>query len=202
MGILATADDTRGVGSIAADLDQCLAQQCLGDPQAIGGAGALVGDRRKVRGKHGAPYRRRCLTSPPSPDLGELLRRFASKQVRSVGTVGGNIANGSPIGDTPPALIALGATLVLQRGAATRELALEDFLWARRIMSEHLLQRVDDPPIRTTVEVRKRQQPVREIVRGRIVGRFDRCPTPVAPQGCSLPLKNRCDLVTNGRKVW
>ena len=64
------------------------------------------------------------------PDLGELLRRFASKQVRNVGTVGGNIANGSPIGDTPPALIALGATLVLQRGAATRELPLEDFFIA------------------------------------------------------------------------
>jgi xanthine dehydrogenase small subunit len=64
------------------------------------------------------------------PDLGELLRRFASKQVRSVGTIGGNIANGSPIGDTPPALIALDATLVLQRGAATREMALEDFFIA------------------------------------------------------------------------
>jgi xanthine dehydrogenase small subunit len=64
------------------------------------------------------------------PDLGELLRRFASKQVRNVGTLGGNIANGSPIGDTPPALIALGATLVLQRGAAIRELALEDFFIA------------------------------------------------------------------------
>ena len=43
------------------------------------------------------------------PDLGELLRRFAGRQVRTVGTIGGNIANGSPIGDTPPALIALGA---------------------------------------------------------------------------------------------
>ncbi len=64
------------------------------------------------------------------PDLGELLRRFAGKQVRNVGTLGGNIANGSPIGDTPPALIALGATLVLQRGAAIRELALEDFFIA------------------------------------------------------------------------
>ncbi len=61
------------------------------------------------------------------PDLGELLRRFASKQVRNMGTIGGNIANGSPIGDTPPALIALGATLVLQRGSAIRELPLADF---------------------------------------------------------------------------
>ena len=64
------------------------------------------------------------------PDFGELMRRFAGKQVRNVGTIGGNIANGSPIGDTPPALIALGATLVLQRGAATCELALEDFFIA------------------------------------------------------------------------
>ena len=44
-------------------------------------------------------------------DLGELMRRFAGKQIRTAGTVGGNIANGSPIGDLPPALIALGATL-------------------------------------------------------------------------------------------
>jgi xanthine dehydrogenase small subunit len=61
------------------------------------------------------------------PDLGELMRRFAGLQVRQVGTIGGNIANGSPIGDTPPALIALGSTLTLQRGGATRALPLEDF---------------------------------------------------------------------------
>ncbi len=64
------------------------------------------------------------------PDLGELMRRFASVQVRSIGTIGGNIANGSPIGDTPPALIALGATLALQRGAVMREMPLEDFFIA------------------------------------------------------------------------
>ena len=64
------------------------------------------------------------------PDLGELMRRFAGKQVRNMGTVGGNIANGSPIGDTPPALIALNATLLLQRGTTIRELPLEDFFIA------------------------------------------------------------------------
>jgi xanthine dehydrogenase small subunit len=63
-------------------------------------------------------------------DLGELMRRFASQQVRHMGTIGGNVANGSPIGDTPPALIALGATLVLQKGTTTRTLALEDFFIA------------------------------------------------------------------------
>ena len=64
------------------------------------------------------------------PDLGELMRRFAGKQIRTVGTIGGNIANGSPIGDTPPALIALGATLRLQQGETQRGLPLEDFFLA------------------------------------------------------------------------
>ena len=61
------------------------------------------------------------------PDLAELFRRFGGKQVRAVGTLGGNIANGSPIGDTMPALIALGTTLHLRRGDATRSMPLEDF---------------------------------------------------------------------------
>jgi xanthine dehydrogenase small subunit len=64
------------------------------------------------------------------PDLGELMRRFACVQIRTAGTIGGNIANGSPIGDTPPALIALGATLTLQQAGTTRTLPLEDFFVA------------------------------------------------------------------------
>ncbi len=64
------------------------------------------------------------------PDLGDLMSRFGSMQVRVSGTVGGNIANGSPIGDLPPALIALGARVELRRGEASRELALEDFFLA------------------------------------------------------------------------
>jgi len=61
------------------------------------------------------------------PDFGELLRRLGGRQVRNTGTIGGNIANGSPIGDSPPALIALDATLVLRRGKAQRRLPLENF---------------------------------------------------------------------------
>ena len=61
------------------------------------------------------------------PDVGEMLRRLGSKQVRATGTVGGNIANGSPIGDSPPVLIALGASIELRHGDARRTLALEDF---------------------------------------------------------------------------
>jgi xanthine dehydrogenase small subunit len=61
------------------------------------------------------------------PSFGELLRRYASEQVRNAATIGGNIANGSPIGDGPPALIALGATLHLRRGDEMRSLPLEEF---------------------------------------------------------------------------
>jgi len=61
------------------------------------------------------------------PDLGELVRRIGGVQVRNAGTIGGNIANGSPIGDMPPALIALGAELTLRRGTERRTIALEDF---------------------------------------------------------------------------
>ena len=64
------------------------------------------------------------------PDLGELVRRIGGPQVRNAGTIGGNIANGSPIGDTPPALIALGARLTLRRGADRRTMPLEDFFIA------------------------------------------------------------------------
>ncbi len=61
------------------------------------------------------------------PDLGELVRRIGGLQVRNAGTIGGNIANGSPIGDMPPALIALGAELVLRRGSERRTMPLELF---------------------------------------------------------------------------
>ena len=61
------------------------------------------------------------------PSYGEMLRRFASQQVRAAATIGGNIANGSPIGDNPPALIALGATLELRKGDSRRSLPLEEF---------------------------------------------------------------------------
>jgi len=65
-----------------------------------------------------------------SPEFDELLRRLGGLQVRNLGTICGNIANGSPIGDMPPALIAAGATLVLRKGAAQREMPLEDFFLA------------------------------------------------------------------------
>lgn len=61
------------------------------------------------------------------PDLHEISRRFASPPIRNAGTLCGNIANGSPIGDAMPALMALGATLVLRNEEGTRELPLDEF---------------------------------------------------------------------------
>lgn len=60
------------------------------------------------------------------PELSELWHRFASTPIRSSGTLVGNLANGSPIGDTASAFIALGAQVVLRHDDSSRELALED----------------------------------------------------------------------------
>lgn len=61
------------------------------------------------------------------PELQDLYERFASLPIRNAGTLVGNVANGSPIGDSMPALIALGTQVVLQQGTQIRYLALEDF---------------------------------------------------------------------------
>ena len=81
------------------------------------GAGATYEDAISTLAKHW-------------PDLGELVRRIGSRQVRNTGTIGGNIANGSPIGDMPPALIALDTTLHLRGDKGRRSLPLEDYFLA------------------------------------------------------------------------
>ncbi len=60
------------------------------------------------------------------PELDEMFRRFSSVPVRNAGTLVGNIANGSPIGDSMPALIPVEARVKLRQGAKNREMALED----------------------------------------------------------------------------
>jgi xanthine dehydrogenase small subunit len=64
------------------------------------------------------------------PQTVELWDRIGGEQVRNMGTIGGNVANGSPIGDTPPALIALGAKVILRKGGKRRSVALEDYFIA------------------------------------------------------------------------
>ena len=60
------------------------------------------------------------------PEFGEMFRRFASLPVRNAGTLVGNVANGSPIGDSMPALIAVNTRVRLRLGDSSRDLALED----------------------------------------------------------------------------
>ena len=62
----------------------------------------------------------------PYPEFGEMFRRFASVPVRNAGTLVGNVANGSPIGDSMPALMAIGTRVNLRLGEQRREMALED----------------------------------------------------------------------------
>jgi len=61
------------------------------------------------------------------PSVTEVWLRFASPPIRNAGTMGGNVANGSPIGDSAPVLIALDAAVLLRRGARQRRMPLADF---------------------------------------------------------------------------
>ena len=62
-----------------------------------------------------------------APELTDVWLRFASPPIRNAGTMGGNVANGSPIGDSPPVLISLDAQIELRKGARVRRMALADF---------------------------------------------------------------------------
>ena len=82
------------------------------------------------------------------PTLREMGRRFASPPVRNAGTLGGNVANGSPIGDAAPVLIALGAQLVLRRGEVQRRIALQDFYtgyMCNELQTGEFLQSIEVP---------------------------------------------------------
>ncbi len=82
------------------------------------------------------------------PDFGVLLHRLGSRQIRNRGTIGGNIGNASPIGDTAPVLIALGATLLLRRGAVQRSIPVEDFFVGYRktaLEPGEFIERIDIP---------------------------------------------------------
>ena len=62
-----------------------------------------------------------------APSLTDVWLRFASPPIRNAGTIGGNVANGSPIGDAPPVLMALDAEIELRKGARVRRMPLTDF---------------------------------------------------------------------------
>ena len=99
------------------------------------------------------------------PQLAELALRFGSPPVRNSGTLCGNIANGSPIGDSMPVLIALGAQLELRCGAQTRQLPLEQFYLG--------YQRKDLKPAEFLVCVRFRRQTAPLLASYKVSKRFD-----------------------------
>ncbi len=101
----------------------------------IGGLSALrtvsVGDNGALRIGAGVSYSQlRPIVAASHPELARLIERIGGEQVRNMGTIGGNIANGSPIGDMPPALIALGATVELRHGDRRRSMPLDAFFIA------------------------------------------------------------------------
>src|SRR6185437_16698861 len=66
------------------------------------------------------------------PLLDQLWPQFASRLIRNGATIGGNIGTASPIGDTPPALLALDAALVLASSGGEREVRLADYFTGYR----------------------------------------------------------------------
>jgi xanthine dehydrogenase small subunit len=104
------------------DLDCLVFIGDVGDLKAIEETleGVRIGAGVRYAEAHGALARLHA-------DLGELVRRIGGLQVRSSATVCGNIANGSPIGDGPPALIALGAELTLRSAEGRRTMPLEAY---------------------------------------------------------------------------
>lgn len=70
------------------------------------------------------------------PEFGDMIERIGSLQVRNQGTLGGNVGNASPIGDTPPVLIALDARLNLRKGDDVRNIATEDYFVDYKVTSQ------------------------------------------------------------------
>ena len=92
-----------------------------------------------------------ALVAASLPDFAEVLRRFGSPPIRSTATLAGNIANGSPIGDTMPCLIALGASMLLRKGDKTRSVALDQFYTGQKktvLQPGEFIEAVDLPKLK------------------------------------------------------
>ena len=82
------------------------------------------------------------------PEIREMWERFASPPIRNAGTMGGNVANGSPIGDSMPGLIALGATVTLRNSEGSRTLPMEDLYigyMKKAMAADEILEAIDGP---------------------------------------------------------
>ena len=100
------------------------------------------------------------------PALRDIWLRFASLPIRHAGTMGGNVANGSPIGDSAPVLMALGACVVLQRGQQLRKMKLEDFY------TDYMKNRLEPGEFVQSLQV-PRRWPAQQLRAYKISKRFD-----------------------------
>jgi xanthine dehydrogenase small subunit len=105
----------RDLGDIlyVGDVDELKRIEARGDELHIGAGVSLEVAWRALAARH--------------PELTDVWLRFASVPIRNAGTLGGNVANGSPIGDAPPVLMALDAQIELRHGAGTRRMPLTEF---------------------------------------------------------------------------
>jgi len=101
------------------------------------------------------------------PTLRDLWLRFAALPLRLAGTMGGNVANGSPIGDSAPVLMALGATLVLRRGGRVRSMPLDDFYVG------YMQNRLEEGEFLQAIEVPRRGERIQAVRAYKISKRFD-----------------------------
>jgi xanthine dehydrogenase small subunit len=110
---------------------------------SIGAAASLEDAWRALAGRH--------------PELAEVWLRFASPPIRHAGTLGGNVANGSPIGDAAPVLMALDAQVELRRGDTVRRLPLSSFYvgyMKNQLVPGEFVQALAVPPARPGLIVR------------------------------------------------
>ncbi|SHI89010.1 xanthine dehydrogenase small subunit [Roseomonas rosea] len=121
---------------------------CLSDVPELNGLEATA---TGLRVGAAASYRRllaACAADPAFAPLAKLLRSLGSRQIRGMGTLGGNLGTASPIGDALPPLIALRASLRLAGPGGMREMAVEDFLTGYRqnaLRAEEVIQDVHIP---------------------------------------------------------
>ena len=129
------------------------------------------------------------------PTLRDVWLRFASPPIRHAGTMGGNVANGSPIGDAAPVLMALGAQIVLQQGPRTRRMALEDFYvdyMVNRLESGEFVHSLEvplDPP----------HGPARALRAYKISKRFD---SDISAVCAALAVQLQGQRITQVRLAW
>ena len=94
--------------------------------------------------------------APHYPQMDQMWERFASLPIRHAGTIGGNISNGSPIGDSMPALIALGATVRVSSARGSRIIALEDLYRSYQVKNmeaDEVVERVFVPLLATDAKL-------------------------------------------------